>query len=128
MNATLDKEPAVAKAMKLLARVMDPACPEAEAETSAVFFARQCRSKAILLPDIIKSLAIVPDIGSYRDTRPAACNVEFTFGKYGGWAVGDVAMRDPDYLVWAIENLTKKPELINAMKIAAAHYGLEVAV
>ena len=115
------------RAMKILARALDPACLDGEAETSASMFVRHCRREGVTLQLLTTAIVPVRPVQPVPDKRPEACDIRLNFGKHKGCSLSQIAREDPQYLEWAIENLETKPMLASAMKIVAEFYGLEVA-
>src|SRR4029450_10482497 len=78
---------ATQRAVKCLARALDPACPQAEAETSGAMRARVLRSGAVTLPMFLKALpspATIKTIPDPPDDEPVECGWECWFGKHKG--------------------------------------------
>jgi hypothetical protein len=115
--------------MKLLARALDPAALDGEAETSATMFARVCRREGIGLPELVTALAPVRYMPrDETESEPPACRIAMPFGKYAGMTLADIAEECPSYISWAAEHLTKRPDIRRACAIVADYYGLaEVA-
>lgn len=40
----------------------------------------------------------------------------FTFGKYKGQLLTDVAVSDPSYCSWVVKNMSTMPDIVNALK------------
>lgn len=77
-----------------------------------------CYITAALLIDIINASGWTPDDMVTITGRPAILTT-FTFGKYRGKSVSEVAERDPGYLRWLSNNLTNMtPE----MRLTLKHY------
>ena len=75
-----------------------------------------CYITAALLIDIINTSCWTPDQMATVTGRPALLTT-FTFGKYRGKAVAEVAERDPGYLRWLFNNLDRmSPELRLTLK------------
>jgi hypothetical protein len=115
--------------MKLLARALDPAALDGEAETSATMFVRVCRRDGIGLPELVTALAPLRYVERAEpEPEPAACRIEMPFGKYAGMTLADIAEECPSYVTWAAEHLHTRPDLRHACAIVAEWYGLvEVA-
>ena len=43
-------------------------------------------------------------------------DIKFSFGKYKGQSLSDIAVLDPAYCQWCIENITKFPDIIDKLK------------
>lgn len=52
-----------------------------------------------------------------RPTLSEAAATIFAFGRYQGASVGDVARRDPGYLVWCADNVRRDQELVRAANV-----------
>ena len=52
-----------------------------------------------------------------RPTLSEAAATVFAFGRYEGATVGDVAKRDPGYLVWCADNVRRDQELVRAANV-----------
>lgn len=52
-----------------------------------------------------------------RPTLREAAATVFAFGRYEGATVGDVAKRDPGYLVWCSDNVRRDQELVRAANV-----------
>ncbi|MFM8916087.1 MAG: hypothetical protein ACKOFY_07570, partial [Candidatus Limnocylindrus sp.] len=52
-----------------------------------------------------------------RPTLSEATATVFAFGRYEGATVGDVAKRDPGYLVWCADNVRRDQELVRAANV-----------
>lgn len=73
---------------------------------------------AALLLDIINVSGWTPDEMADITGRPALLTT-FTFGKYRGKAVAEIAENDPGYLRWLFNNLDRmSPEL----RLTLRHY------
>ena len=64
-----------------------------------------------------------------RISLEAAREFLFAFGRYAGLTVGDVALRDPGYLAWCIDNVRRDPDLVQAADLVLTQlmeeYGME---
>jgi hypothetical protein len=116
---------AISRAMKCLARALDPATLDGEAETSAVICIRTLRGAEVGLEQF--TAAIMPARRApsrEKDAPPAACEIKMPFGKHQGLSLGEIAKTDPGYLVWLTENLRDRPDLVNACESVAIYFGL----
>jgi hypothetical protein len=52
-----------------------------------------------------------------RPSLSEASATVFAFGRYEGATVGDVAKRDPGYLVWCADNVRRDQELVRAANV-----------
>ena len=87
---------------KLMARALDPAAGDGEAENAAEKFVRIARIDGLRLDDLpsIFPPALLPPPTPAKDDRPAACDVIMPFGQYRGVSLIDIGQDDLEYLIW----------------------------
>lgn len=101
MNTSTSTNPTAEKALKILARGLDPACLDGEAEISALMFIRHCRRAAITLPALVTALAPVKFASAPE--RPIECDLTMEIGKHAGMTLEEIGRRHPGYLRWLSE-------------------------
>ncbi len=83
---------------KLMARALDPAAPEPEAQNSGQKFVKVARRDGISL----EALADVfpPALPPPQEFRPDACDLHIWFGRHAGLTLLEIGRRFPQYLRW----------------------------
>lgn len=89
--------------VKLLARALDPAAHEGEANTSATMMVRVARRESISLPRLSEFLASTVKTfppPPQQPQRPPGCGIVMTVGKHQGRTLLEIGQRFPGYLRW----------------------------
>lgn len=77
-----------------------------------------CYITAALLLDMMQETSWTPDEMVTITGRPTLMNT-FTFGKYRGEPVSDIAKRDPGYLRWMLKNIK---QMTPQLRLTLKHY------
>jgi len=122
------KEIQPSRLAKLIARALDPAALSGEAENSGTMAIREARRNGLDVSGFAKAIggAIQIHHRAARNVEPPACEVVVRFGKYNGVTLGRIARNDPNYLIWIVENVTRRPEIVTAAEVVAEYFGLGV--
>lgn len=126
-TATLD--PATGRAdlvLSLLRVALDPEAHIGEAENAAEKMVRIARRENVAVADLIRFGAVEYAIQAappkaHRRKRPDAWRVVMPFGKHQGKTLGEIALSDPDYLIWAAQSLDRKPGLVASIEAVLNH-------
>jgi hypothetical protein len=126
MSTISDPPPAINRAMKCLARALDPATLDGEATTSATMFIRLLRAAQVTLPDLLRALPAPAHHIMPEPPEPDECGYECWFGKYKGRTFGEIARRDPRYVRWALQNFEDE-DTLSILRVVAEHFRIREA-
>jgi hypothetical protein len=105
---------------QLLRFALDPAASEGEATNAAAKMVTVARRERVQFEHL--QTALVPAPKREKPERPAACSVTLNFGKYTGATLAEVAQNDIEYLRWIIENVSRKPEIVEAAEVVLDYF------
>ena len=108
--------------LNALRLALDPAAPDGEQKAAMLGILRIARSAKWTVAEFLRQLGVAER--EVPPEPPYGWDVQLPFGKYRGHTVGAITKRDPDYLLWILENFEGlRPALRRAIEAALEFAG-----